>query len=73
MSQLPRVEVGDRWLHYRGGEYVVLHLANVGGGDGYEPTVVYQGTVNQKVWTRPLRDWNRSMTLLSRMGSAKSK
>lgn len=66
MTQEPSVQEGDRWRHYRGGEYVVLHLANIGGGEGYRPTVVYQGTENHKVWTRPLDDWHRSMTLLSR-------
>lgn len=61
------IEVGTRWRHYNGNEYVVLHLANEPDDERYPLTVVYQGA-NGKVWARPASDWFRSMTEIANDG-----
>ncbi len=42
------------WQHHNGGVYRVLHIANqqTTNPDKYPVTVVYQGVVNDAVWTR---------------------
>ena len=61
------VTIGSRWQHHNGNIYTVLHIANHASDheDRYPKTVVYQGE-NGNVWSRPLSDWHRSMTFLSR-------
>lgn len=64
MSNLPKV--GSVWRHRNGAEYRVIHLANFYSSDvRYPLTVVYQGVVNGKVWSRPMDQWHLSMTLVA--------
>lgn len=52
------------WNHTNGNEYTVLLITNEysENQDKYPTTVVYQGK-NKRIWSRPLLDWHRSMTL----------
>ena len=61
------VWVGEKYKHYNGNVYTVIHLANLKETDDYKTTVVYQGD-NGLVWTRPIKDWNRSFTNLEDYG-----
>jgi hypothetical protein len=60
-NKLP--EVGSKWRHHNGNEYVVLMIANEATErpEKYPVTVVYCGP-NSKVWCRPLSLWYASMT-----------
>ncbi|UXS01175.1 DUF1653 domain-containing protein [Agrobacterium tumefaciens] len=55
---------GSVWRHYNGATYEVLTITNAESSrPKYPPTVVYRGLGNGKLWSRPLSDWNRSMTI----------
>lgn len=55
-------EINSKWAHNNGNLYTVLYIANTEHPSlKFPPTVVYQGT-NGSLWTRPVYDWNRSMT-----------
>lgn len=57
----PRVE--DLWRHKNGNTYRVLFVTNLGKrSEEHPPQVVYAGAFGN-VWSRPLSDWHRSMTL----------
>lgn len=62
MSTVPTIS--SLWQHYNGVVYRVVLIANSDSGncDKYPVTVVYQGVLNHKIWSRPLSDWYRSMT-----------
>lgn len=64
MSQLP--SPGSVWSHTNGNRYTVICIANefTERPDQYPQTVVYQGE-NGRIWSRPVSDWARSMTLVS--------
>jgi len=54
------------WRHRNGILYEVLMLANEHSDDQaiYPTTVVYRTcSFSARVWSRPLNDWHRSMTL----------
>jgi hypothetical protein len=70
-GELPTdVTPGTVWRHRNGNLYTVCFLANENERPGHECTVVYVGPT-ARMWTRPLRDWHRSMTLhVSPQGSA---
>lgn len=57
---------GSAWRHHSGRAYTVLLLSNTEGDDPerFVPTVVYQGE-DGRVWSRPVSDWHRSMSLLA--------
>lgn len=56
---------GSYWQHRNGVVYEVLMITNADSTKPeYPPTVVYQGAVNRKLWSRPVADWHRSMTLI---------
>ena len=58
-------EIGSYWQHRNGVVYEVLMITNADSSKPeYPPTVVYQGAVNRKLWSRPVADWHRSMTLI---------
>ncbi|MBU9200099.1 DUF1653 domain-containing protein [Burkholderia multivorans] len=63
MAELPRPT--SEWRHQNGNRYTVLCIANefTERPDKYPPTVVYQG-LNGRIWSRPVSDWARSMTLV---------
>lgn len=58
---------GQYWRHRNGIRYEVLALANEQAAtenrERYPVTVVYRNPSNNTIWTRPLSDWHRSMTL----------
>lgn len=60
---MPKVQ--GRYRHPNGAEYVVIAIANEHSDreDEYPPAVVYQGD-NGRVWTKPLKDFIRKMTLV---------
>lgn len=53
----------SRWKHHSGREYTVLFLTNEPDGEKCPRTVVYEGD-NGKLWSGPLNDWHRRMTLI---------
>lgn len=63
MPNLPRPT--STWEHTNGNHYAVLFIANefTERPDQYPQTVVYKGE-NGRVWSRPVSDWARSMTLV---------
>jgi hypothetical protein len=65
--EIPRP--GSVWKHTSGAHYVVLLIANKHSEqpDRYPVTVVYR-SIDQRVWSRPLSDWFRSMTILPEQG-----
>jgi hypothetical protein len=55
---------GSEWVHHTSNqEYKVRFIANARSQDydRYPPTVFYEGA-NGHVWSRPVTDWQRSMT-----------
>jgi hypothetical protein len=56
----------ETWTHYNGNVYTVMFLTNTSGkpNSNYPVTVVYKGN-NGNVWSRPIRDWNRSFNKIS--------
>ncbi len=57
--------VGSKWRHSNGAEYEVVTIANADSVNlaDYPVTIVYRGS-NGKVWSRPINEWHRSMTLI---------
>ena len=54
---------GEQWQHKNGLKYTVLFVTNTTvERPGHAPDVVYQGD-HGSMWSRPLADWHRSMTL----------
>jgi hypothetical protein len=58
----------SEWKHTNGNHYTVICIANESTTDSekYPVTVVYRGD-NEKIWSRPLHDWHRSMRTFSPM------
>jgi hypothetical protein len=56
--------IGTRWVHTNNHHaYTILLLTNEHSeNDNYQIQVVYKGD-NGKIWSKPLSDWHRSMTL----------
>jgi len=65
-TQKLTVKEYSTWAHHNGTQYRVLMLTNKNSTDTlkYPVTVVYQNVNNHSVWSRPLKDWHRSMTLV---------
>lgn len=65
-EKLPEVKLRQTWKHTGGGLYTVRGFTNLYTSmpDKYPITVVYAGVSNGKVWSRPLKLWHRSMTLV---------
>jgi hypothetical protein len=55
MSEEIEPKAGDRWRHYTGNSYDVLHVAT--DAQSSLKVVIYQGTCGGTVWCRPLSDW----------------
>jgi hypothetical protein len=56
--------IGSVWMHRNGINYQVLLFTNVGGSKAnYQEQIVYTNIHNGLVYSRPLSDWHRSMTL----------
>lgn len=45
-------QAGEIWVHFKGGEYEIIAIAEHSEGDGEH--VVYQSREMGKVWVRPL-------------------
>lgn len=62
-SQPVSPKIGTKWTHSNGAVYTVESITNIDSTNQarYPTTVVYRGT-NDKLWSRPLSDWHRSMT-----------
>jgi hypothetical protein len=67
MNGIP--EIGTTWEHTSGRFYTVLLIANMPDIPPYPCTVVYRDTVGA-VWSRPVSEWHRSMTCVTRLLSA---
>lgn len=52
------------WSHRNGNRYKVLFITNLPDEPRYPKTVVYQGVTNGMLWSRPVSDWHRSMTMV---------
>lgn len=63
-SDLPKV--GSIWRHYKGGHYKVILIANDQSTfpERFPVSVVYQSAETLYIWTRPLEQWLKSMTLV---------
>ena len=59
-GELPRV--GSFWKHRNGVTYAVTAITNLPNSERYKTTVVYMNP-SGAMWSRPLEDWHRSMTL----------
>lgn len=54
---------GSRWMHRNGNTYVVMNYANKKYKlPKYPVTIIYYNLHTEEVYTRPLADWERSMT-----------
>lgn len=49
------IEVGTRWRHRNGGDYVVIAVARIEAD--LSPVVVYQSDRGADVWVRPLAEF----------------
>lgn len=58
--------IGSIWNHRNGSTYAVDCFTNIETDrqDRYPTTIVYRNTNNGKCYSRPLIDWERSMTLV---------
>lgn len=54
-------EKGERWQHYKGGEYEIDHLAKDAEEDPPSVVVVYHG-VDGVIWARHLTSWFEMVT-----------
>ncbi|WP_316196704.1 hypothetical protein [Bradyrhizobium sp. SZCCHNS3053] len=56
---------GSVWEHRNGNRYEVMFYTNVETTNQtrYPTTIVYRNTRNTNLYSRPLADWERSMTL----------
>lgn len=64
-SMNPPVIPRSLWQHRNGQIYSVFAIANKESTNSKYPiTVVYVNVRTRTIWTRPLDDWHRSMTLL---------
>ena len=58
--------VDSIWRHTNGGLYLVIAITNLASiRPQYPETVVYINTVNHSLWSRPVSEWTRSMSLVS--------
>lgn len=58
------IKPDSRWQHDNGNYYTVLMVTNLKSKRyEYPPTVVYLGD-NGNVWSRPVKDWFKSMRLV---------
>ncbi|WP_315740013.1 hypothetical protein [Bradyrhizobium sp. SZCCHNR1093] len=57
--------IGSVWSHTNGNLYQVVTFTNIETGrqDKYPTTIIYRNVKNTKLYSRPLMDWERSMTL----------
>ena len=57
---------GRKYRHTNGNIYAIIGFSNLRSEkEKYKPTVIYTNVENGSVWSRPLEDWNRSMTLIT--------
>lgn len=63
MTPLSIPTIGSVWQHMSGRRYTVLQISNMPDTPRYPMTVIYRDTVGA-VWSRPVADWYRSMTLV---------
>jgi len=65
MSEDTYPKCGEFYRHTNGNVYQVMFMTNAfsENHDKYPPTVVYSGS-NGRIWSRPVSDWSRSMTLI---------
>lgn len=56
---------GTDWLHRNGNAYRVMEFTNIGSVDQekYPTTIVYFNLNNGRYYSRPLMDWDRSMSV----------
>lgn len=62
------VKEGSVWVHTNGNVYEVLMITNKGSENPtrYPVTVVYKNRLVGTIWSRPLDEWARSFTLLTK-------
>lgn len=58
LANIP-IHPGDRFQHYKGGEYEVITLAVK--EDTLEPLVIYKSLAKGSTWARTLEDWNATV------------
>ena len=60
LAKVP-IKPGQRYRHYKGGEYEVIALALQ--EDTLEPLIVYLSLAKKTVWARTLKNWNEEVTV----------
>jgi hypothetical protein len=55
------IKPGDRYWHYKGGEYEVVALAVK--EDTLEPLVIYRSLEKGYVWARTVKDWSEEVEM----------
>ena len=55
-----KLKPGDRFRHYKGGEYEIVTLALR--EDTLEPLVIYKSLAHGTAWARTLKNWNEQVT-----------
>lgn len=55
--------VGKVYMHNNGLMYVVTGVSNLDYTPAYPITIIYRGLNDNTVWSMPLSDWDRSLTL----------
>lgn len=63
------IPLSSRWRHKNDIEYAVIMFTNYTGGDKqdrYPFTICYKNVWTGEIFSRPARDWHRSMTLISK-------
>jgi len=67
MDDLEQIQPNTVWQHSNGNLYSILVVTNLHSQNpNYTPVVVYQGSSNGHIWSRPIEDWFRSFTLIEK-------
>ena len=71
MEQMQLPEIGSVWTHDKTGNlYTVEMISNVGTTkpDDFPVTVIYRSFETDDLWSRPVAEWHRSMSINKHLG-----
>lgn len=54
-----KLRPGDRYLHFKGGEYEIVAL--VIKEDTLEPLIIYRSLLKGFIWARTYKNWNETV------------
>ena len=55
------ISQGERFRHYKGGEYQIIACAVK--EDTLEPLIIYQSLLKGSIWARTLKNWNEEVEI----------